>query len=85
MAAKEVKKGGGMMIFFVVTIARMVDGDYIAVKFEKAFSQATKADAFMAQGQKVWTETLMLDDAMGHKVSLDCLCERGVHEIEVEE
>jgi hypothetical protein len=74
-----------MNVFVVVTVARQVEGDYIAIKFEKAFSQASKADTYMAQNQKVWTENLMIDDAMGHKVSMDCLCERGVHQLEVEE
>jgi hypothetical protein len=70
-----------MKIFFVVTIARQVEGEMISVKFEKAYTQASKADQYAQGLAKTTVETITVP-GVG---PVQFVCERGVHEIEVEE
>ena len=38
--------GEKMKVFFVVTVARQVEGDIVAVHFDKCFSDQTKAEEY---------------------------------------
>lgn len=69
-----------MKVFFVVTVARQVEGDMVSVKFEKAFTQASKADEYCKNLSKVYTESVTTPDGL-----IQFMCQRGVHEIELEE
>jgi len=69
-----------MKVFAVVTVATEIEGRYTAVKFEKAFTQASKADEYVKGLSKQWREVIKQGNA-----SIDCVCERHVHELDVEE
>lgn len=66
-------------IWVIVTVARQVEGEYIQIKFEKAYLQASKADEYVKELAKVYTETVTVP-GVG---PVDFLCERGVHELEI--
>lgn len=77
-----------MKIFLVILVARQVLGDYIFVRTEKAFYQASLADAYV---QKMKGE-LSTTDGKAKLIKLntpngevDCLAEIGVHEVDIEE
>lgn len=69
-----------MKVFAVVTVATEIDGRVTVVKFEKAFAQAGKADEYVKSLAPKWREVIQQGNA-----SIDCMCERGVHELDVEE
>lgn len=69
-----------MKVFAVLTVARQVDGEYVFVKPEKAFMQASQADAYVVGLNKRYAEAI---PSPGGPIS--CVCERGIFEIEVEE
>ena len=69
-----------MKVFVVQTIARQVEGEYVVVKVEKAFTQASKADEFVKKLAKTYTENIQTPSG-----PIQCVCERGVIEIDVEE
>lgn len=67
-------------IFAVISVARQVDGEYVIVKTEKAFTKASQADEYVKGLAKNYTETIQTPTA-----SIQCVCERGVFELDVEE
>lgn len=69
-----------MKVFAVVSVARQVDGEYIAVKPEKAFLQASKADEYSKGLSKKYAESVATPVGV-----IQCVCERGVIELDVEE
>jgi hypothetical protein len=69
-----------MKIFAIVTVARQVDGEYIVVKAEKAFKQASKADEYAGGLAKRYTESIPTPSG-----PIACICERGVFEMELDE
>ena len=70
-----------MNVFFVVTIARQMEGEIISVRFEKAYTSAAKADEYVKSLAKSFNETIVVPDYG----PVSFVCERGVHEITVEE
>ncbi len=68
-------------VFFVVTIGRQVEGEMLTVKFDKCFTQASKADKYAKDMATSFTETITVP-GVG---PVQFVCERGVHEMEVEE
>lgn len=63
------------IIYVAFKVARMVDGDYIFISAEKAFSEKKDAENYLSQqAQKVWRE-----DVQGYP----CECERNIHECEL--
>ena len=70
-----------MKVFFVVTIARQVEGEIISVRFDKAFTTASKADQYVKTLAKTFTETINVPG----QGPVNFVCERGVHDIDVEE
>lgn len=69
-----------MKVFAIITLARQVDGEYCFVKAEKAFAQASKADAYAKGLAKKYSEAIATPSG-----PIACVCERGVFEIDVEE
>lgn len=66
-------------VFVIVTVARQIDGDMISIRFEKAFSDMAKAEAYTKELNKVYQETIQTDQG-----PVKFLCERGIHQFEVE-
>ena len=69
-----------MKVFAIVTVATEIEGRFTAVRFEKSFLQATKAQEYVSKLSSNWQETIQ----MGNE-SVACICERAVHELDVEE
>ena len=63
-----------------MSVARQVDGEYVVVKAEKAFLQASKADEYSKGLAKRYTESIATPSG-----PMVCICERGVFELDVEE
>ena len=70
-----------MKIYFVVTIARQVDGEMLSIKFEKAFTQKDKVEQYVKDLAKMTVETIQVP-GVG---AVEFVCERGYHEIEMAE
>ena len=68
-------------VFCVVTIARQTEGEVVSVRFEKAFTTASKADEYAKTLAKTFTETINVPNYG----PVQFVCERGVHDIDVEE
>jgi hypothetical protein len=69
-----------MKAFAVISVARQVDGEYVVVKVEKAFKSATKAEDFTRNLSRQYTESIATPAG-----PMQCVCERGVFEIDVED
>lgn len=69
-----------MKIFAIISVARQVDGEYVVVKAEKAFKQASKADEYAKSLAKRYTESIPTPSGL-----IACICERGVFEMEIDE
>lgn len=67
-------------IFCVISVARQVDGEFVMVKVEKAFAQASKADEYSKGLAMRYAESISTPSG-----TIPCVCERGVFEIDVEE
>ncbi len=64
-------------VYVVFKTARQLDGEYIFVSAEKAFTDSTKAEEFWRkQGMTYWRETIE---------GVQCDCERAIHPVELEE
>ena len=70
-----------MKIFAIITVARQLQGELVFVKPEKAFKQASQADAYVKDLSKAHTESIKGPNGN----NIECYCERGVFEIDVEE
>lgn len=76
-----------MKINVVTSIARQIDGEYVFIKVEKAFTQSDKANLFMnsmknslLNNGKNKSVTLTVDNQQ-----IECLIEIGLFEVELEE
>lgn len=69
-----------MKIFCIISVARQVDGEFVIVKTEKAFKQASKAEEYANALSKRYTESILTVSG-----PIACVCERGIFEIEVED
>jgi len=69
-----------MKVFAIISVARQVDGEYCIVKVEKAFKSQGSADSFVKSLAKRYAESINTPNG-----AIDCVCERGVFEIEVED
>lgn len=66
--------------FAVITVARQVEGEYVAVKVEKAYTKASKADEYAKGLASKYAETIQTAGG-----PVPCVCERGVFEIEIDD
>lgn len=69
-----------MKVFAIISVARQVDGEFVIVKAEKAFKQASKADEYAKGLAKRYAESIPTPSG-----SIACICERGVFELDVDE
>jgi hypothetical protein len=67
-------------VFAIISIARQVNGEYCVLKVEKAYSSAVKAEDQLKTMLKNYAESIQTPSGI-----LQCVCERGVFEIDVEE
>jgi len=65
-------------IFAVVVVASEIGGSSILVKIEKAFKSVSSAESFLKKENKSWREVIQINNN-----SIDCLCERGIQEVEL--
>lgn len=69
-----------MKIYLILSVARQVDGEYCMVKAEKAFRDSTKANSFVESLSKRYAESIQTPSGL-----IECVCERGVFEVDVED
>ena len=75
-------------MFVVITVARQIMGEYIAIRTEKGFKDEEKAKAYLAEmKKKVVTpdgepKVVKVSTPQG---DLECMCEVGVFHVETEE
>lgn len=68
-----------MKIYAILTLGRQIDGEYCLLKVDKAFQDPKRADEYHKSIINIWKENI--DTPLG---SIECMCERGLFEIEVE-
>lgn len=68
-----------MKIFAIMSVARQVDGEYCVVKVEKAFQSIQLAESFFKDLSRRYAETIVTPNG-----SIECVCERAIFEIDVE-
>lgn len=76
-----------MKTFVVMTVARQIEGEYILVKPEQGFVQASKADELMKKlkSQYVTPEGKQIPITLTtNHGPVNCHCEIGAFEIEVD-
>ncbi len=69
-----------MKAWIIATIARQVEGEYVFVKIEKGYTSAGKAESDVNAKAKITTEGIMTPQG-----AVNCVCERGVFEVEIDE
>ena len=69
-----------MKIWIVATVARQIEGEYCFIKIENGYKSAGKAEAEVNAKTKTRTEQIVTPGG-----PINCLCERGVFEIDVED
>ncbi len=63
-------------IYVIVRAALQEFGEFTMVTTEAAFTDKSKAEAFVAKGNAVWNEKFQ---------NVNYVCERVIHEVELEE
>lgn len=83
MAKDNIKK-----VWAVITIARQIEGEYVFVRTEKAFTRASRADEHLKKLKGDFTTP----DGKVKPVSIstpqgaaECFCEVGVFEVDIED
>lgn len=74
-------------VYAVITVARQIDGEYVFIKTEKAFSSAEKADNLLKKlkSQYVTEEGKWKPQLISTPTGeASCQCEIGIFEIDVE-
>lgn len=75
-------------IYAVITVARQIDGEYVFIKTESAFTSAEKADTLLKKLKKNYVteegkwKPQLISTSNGEAT---CQCEAGIFEIELEE
>ena len=69
-----------MKIFFVVTVARQIEGDIVSVSFEKCFNDKDKAESYYKKLRQEPIKTIQTENG-----PVQFACERRIHEIDMEE
>lgn len=69
-----------MKVFFVVTVARQIEGDIVSVTFEKCFSDQEKAESYYKKLRQEPIKTIQTENG-----PIQFACERRIHEIELDE
>lgn len=74
--------------FAVVTVARQIEGEYVAIRTDKAYKKASSADAELKKLKAQYTTPegkINPQKISTPQGDLECFCEVGVFEIEIEE
>lgn len=74
-------------LWAVITVARQIEGEYVFIMTEKAFTSAGKADALLQELKKKYTTSS--GQIIPQKISTDngeaeCFCTVGAFELDVE-
>ncbi len=69
-----------MKAYAIISIARQVDGEYCIVKVDGAYKERNRAQSLAEGLAKRYAETIQT--ASG---PIQCVCERGVFELDIEE
>lgn len=69
-----------MKVFFIVTVARQIEGEIISVTFEKCFSDQEKAESYYKKLRQEPIKTIQTENG-----PIQFACERRIHEIELDE
>lgn len=75
-------------VFAVITVARQLQGEYVFIKTEKAFTTAGKADTYLKKLKQQYTtldgkvKPIKISTPQGEA---DCFCEVGAFELDVVE
>lgn len=74
-------------IYAVFLVARQINGEYVFVKFEKAFKNSTKAGECLQNLKSQYTKDgqNVPVKIMTQNGEVDCMCEVGIFDITVEE
>jgi hypothetical protein len=74
-------------VFAVITVARQVEGEYIFIKTEKAFSSAKKADSLLQSLKSQYSTDgkVNIVNIATPQGDAECFCEVGAFEIELED
>lgn len=73
-------------VFAVITVARQLEGEYVFIKTEKAFRQASKADELLKKLKAQYSTSdgkvipQLISTPNGNA---ECFCEVGVFELEL--
>lgn len=67
-------------LYVIVSVARQVEGEIVVVKPERAFRSREKAEESVSKLAKQYAETITTPTGPAQ-----CVCTRGVFEIEVED
>ena len=70
-----------MKIFVVINVARQINGEFIFVKIEKAFKDSKKAQEYLGSTENPYKD--MVQNSTGF--SVECMCSKGLFDIEIEE
>jgi hypothetical protein len=70
-----------MKVYIVVNVARQINGEFIFVKVEKAFKESKKAEEYANKSENPYKD--LVQNSSGF--SVECMCSRGVFDIEIEE
>jgi len=77
-----------MQVFAVITVARQIEGEYIAIRTDKAFKRASHADAELKKLKEQFTAPdgkINPQNITTPQGDIECFCEVGVFEIEINE
>jgi hypothetical protein len=69
-----------MKAFAIISIARQVDGEYCIIKIEKAYKDPNLAESYAKSLSKKYAEPIQTPNG-----PIDCVCERGIFEIDIED
>lgn len=77
-----------MKAFLVISVGRQIGGDFVLIRTEKAFSSSKKAEDFCLQKKQEFVtkdgkpKSFLLSTG---NTNVECMCEAGMFEIEIEE
>ena len=69
-----------MKVFIIATLAREIDGEYCFLKIDKGFTSANAAESFYNSTKLQFTELIPTQNG-----DINCLCQRGIFEVDIQE
>ena len=74
-------------VFAVITVARQIEGEYVFIKTEKAFRQASKADELLKKLKAQYSTPegkIIPQKVQTPTGEAECFCEVGAFELELD-